>query len=275
MRWVLSALFVALALCASGRVSADWIAHDQPTAQQSTTTQAATPPSLWDKLSKGDPLSSSSFSKLIGGKPGHLLTFNGFDIWQNGLNMHSGLQWAARGTDTEGLIVRAIAGAGHETLHTPAAAYKTLNYRFAIMPGYKFKRDKFELQVLAGFDGDVARLKADGRSIDVQSVYGGRLTADLWWEPKPLTMVQASLVVSSIHTAIVTRLAAGWWLADSFWAGPEVMIQSDRYSSQYRIGAHVTALRLFDVEWSLSAGYAADSFQRSGVYARLGMLRRQ
>jgi hypothetical protein len=52
-------------------------------------------------------------------------------------------------------------------------------------------------------------------------------------------------------------------------------MSSDRFSTQYRIGAHLTGLKTSSLEWSLAVGYVQDSFQRDGAYVRIGVLTRR
>ena len=52
-------------------------------------------------------------------------------------------------------------------------------------------------------------------------------------------------------------------------------MSSDRFSDQYRLGAHLTGLRTGAFEWSLAAGYVRDSFSRGGLYGRIGVLTRR
>ena len=43
----------------------------------------------------------------------------------------------------------------------------------------------------------------------------------------------------------------------------------------YRIGAHITALKIGPIEWSFGTGYVSDSENRSGIYGRVGVLTRR
>jgi hypothetical protein len=62
---------------------------------------------------------------------------------------------------------------------------------------------------------------------------------------------------------------------DQFWAGPEISASSDAFSQQVRIGAHLTGFRFDALEWSAAVGYVTDSYRRSGIYGRIGVLTRQ
>jgi Cellulose biosynthesis protein BcsS len=83
------------------------------------------------------------------------------------------------------------------------------------------------------------------------------------------------LSASTNATSYSARAAAGWRVLDRYWAGPEISASSDAFSKQVRIGAHLTGFRFDALEWSVAAGYVTDSFHRSGVYGRIGVLTRQ
>jgi hypothetical protein len=59
------------------------------------------------------------------------------------------------------------------------------------------------------------------------------------------------------------------------WSGPEVSAITDEFSTQTRVGLHLTGLRWQDLEWSAAAGYLQNNFHRNGAYGRLGVLVRR
>ena len=70
-------------------------------------------------------------------------------------------------------------------------------------------------------------------------------------------------------------MAGGWRAFETGWVGPEIAMSSDRFSEQYRVGAHLTGLRTGAFEWSLAARYVQDSFRRTGMYGRISVLARR
>jgi hypothetical protein len=104
---------------------------------------------------------------------------------------------------------------------------------------------------------------------------GARFASELWWEPMPDMMLTSAFAASTNATSHSARAAAGWRVFDQFWAGPEISASRDEFSQQVRIGAHLTGFRLAAFEWSAAAGYVQDSFHRSGVYGRIGVLVKQ
>jgi hypothetical protein len=217
---------------------------------------------------------TSGLDFLTGGMPDRLIYFAGFDLWRNGIGGYTGFQWAPTGIYRDGFILRATLSDNIDRYTTPTRRYTTEITRGSLMAGLKFSSNRAEVQFLVGYEAQADFRLLDGRLAKPLTRIGTRFTTDLWWEPTSSLMLQASLSGSSIDDAISMRGAAGWRLFDRFWIGPEAARSSDYYSRQTRIGAHLTGLRTGDYEWTIAAGRIADSYQRDGVYARIGVLLR-
>ena len=89
---------------------------------------------------------------LTGGMPDRLLYFTGFDIWRNGLDGYAGVQWSPSHMDRQGFILRLSISDGYDRFVSSTHRYETLTQRFTLQPGYKFKGNTIELQVLAGVE---------------------------------------------------------------------------------------------------------------------------
>ena len=223
-----------------------------------------------------DPLISkhSGLDLLTGGMPDRLIHFSGVDVWRNGVGGYTGFQWAPDGITKDGFILRASVSDNIELYTTPTHRYLTDIVRASLMAGLKFGGHGAELQFLVGFEGQADLLLINGRQTTPRARIGTRFTTDLWWEPTRLVMLQGSLSGSTIDNAISMRAAAGWRLLDEFWIGPEASRSRDYFSTQTRFGAHLTGLRTGNYEWSIAGGHIADSFNRDGLYVRIGLLLR-
>jgi hypothetical protein len=85
--------------------------------------------------------------------------------------------------------------------------------------------------------------------------------------------VNASL--SSVGPSYSARAAFGWRLFEKFYAGPEVQgFAFDNNYRQFRAGLHLTTFKTESFEWSGGLGWALDSDDRHGFYARLGVIAR-
>lgn len=214
---------------------------------------------------------------LIGGAtPERFLFYSGFDIWNFGYAGYAGAQWTPNSLNSDGFVLSAFVSDGIERFDTPTTRYRTAILRASILPGWRFKRGNLEVKVFAGpdFEYDTFSPTRAYRRPHRSNV-GARAALDLWWEPTAITMLSASASVTSIANGFSTRVAGGWRLFETGWIGPEIAMSSDRFSEQYRVGAHLTGLRTGAFEWSLAAGYVQDSFRRSGMYGRISVLTRR
>ena len=79
-------------------------------------------------------------------------------------------------------------------------------------------------------------------------------------------IVAAAASATTMGSEYSARAAAGWRFLDRFWAGPEVANTGL---------APLTAFKTGTLEWSVGSGFVEDSFHRSGIYGRIGVLTRQ
>jgi len=211
-----------------------------------------------------------------GARAEQLLLFGGFDLWRNSLSGYGGLQWAASDLNSDGFIVRLFASDGIDRYRTRTATFITDTFRASLLPGWRFKRGAFEFKLFAGLDLEQQTPTPASGAAWLRGITPGlRVAAETWLEPVPEIMLATSFYVTTIGTGYGARGAAGWRLFDQAWIGPELCGSADQFSRQTRLGVHLTGLRIAELEWSVAAGYLADSHHRSGVYARIGMLTRQ
>jgi hypothetical protein len=268
MRWgvALCVLSVAVAMLARGATAQDADEDDDdPPA-------AAPKPSFWASLLEPDEPSRPPFDFLTGGMPDRMLYFSGVEMQRWSLAAYAGAQWAPARIDREGFILRMVMSDSIERYVTRAHHYDTQILRGATMPGYKWSRDKFELQILAGVGIEVDGKLTDRSAAAWRVKLGAQVAADLWWEPSRAWMLQTSFAATTIDNGFSTRAAAGWRLFDRFWIGPELAASQDYFSRQYRLGAHLTGLRTDEYEWSVAAGQVWDSYQREGIYGRISVV---
>ncbi|WP_296511554.1 cellulose biosynthesis protein BcsS [Rhodopseudomonas sp.] len=214
---------------------------------------------------------------LSGGtRPEQLLLFGGFDLWRNSLAGYGGLQWAASDLNSDGFIVRLLIADSAERYRTPTTTFTTNIFRASLLPGWRFKRGEFEIKLFAGLDLEHQKPMPDVVGARPRGMTPGlRVAAETWLEPVPEIMLATSFYVTTIGSGYGARGAAGWRLCDRFWIGPELSGSADEFSRQTKVGVHLTGLRIAELEWSVAAGYLNDSYHRSGLYARIGVLTRQ
>ena len=227
---------------------------------------------LWAAASARAETDLPSPSLLSGGfRPEEALYWSGYDIWRNGYAGFGGIESSPAIFGEDAVLLRITALDGIDVYQTGKAIYRTQTLSGALMVGGRFKRGSLEVKGLAGVDLQ-ARLLLNPTLAWIERLQAGvRIAAEAWWEPIPSAMVAAAVSMSTNSAARVARIAAGYRLFDLAWVGPELAVASDIYSSQYRAGLHVTALRFADFEWSVAGGYVRDSFNRGGLYGRIGV----
>lgn len=207
---------------------------------------------------------------------GKVLFFSGVDLWRHGAFSHGGALWSAQGAEHEGFVVKFAAGAGNYRYHSDGTG-TTISGRvlsLSLLPGWRFKRDSFTLTAFAGLELQRHDLTPDDPTSALRGSYAGvRGAIDAWYEPSPMTMAAADISATNIGPSYSARGALGWRIAERFYAGPEIAgFSFDNNYRQWRIGAHITALRTGAVEWSAAIGWSGDSDERYGIYGRLGLL---
>jgi hypothetical protein len=214
---------------------------------------------------------------LSGGtKVERVLLYAGFDIWRYGRTGYGGFYWAPDGLNNDGFITRLFVSRGVERYDAGARRFSTDIVRAAPLAGWRLSQGTLELKVFAGPELENRVLTPDVSTATYRGTQlGARVAAELWWEPVQELMLTSAFSASTNATSHSARAAAGWRVLDQFWAGPEISASSDDSSQQVRIGAHLTGFKLAPFEWSAAVGYVQDSFHRSGVYGRIGVLTRQ
>jgi hypothetical protein len=205
----------------------------------------------------------------------HYLLFGGFDLWRHGGFVHSGVLWSPNGLQTTGFTLKLLLGSGIYRYRAGAIDVEGRQILTAVMPGWRFKRNRLEITVFAGLDVQThATVPLDrGNRLRGANV-GARGGIDLWYDTGTL-MATTSVSTSTIGPGYWGRAATGWRIFDAAWVGPEVQALGDSTYRQVRAGVHVTSLRTGIVEWSAALGYVRDSESRSSAYGSLGILARR
>jgi hypothetical protein len=210
-----------------------------------------------------------------------LMLFSGTDVWAHGAFLHGGAVWAPAGLNRDGLLFKALISGGSYTYFSGAIGTEILGRELVaqFMPGYRFKIANTEIKLFGGLDLQWHRLSPDDPSSGLRGQQTGfRVGFELWSEPWPNIMIAANGSISSLENSYDARLAAGWrpQTIFGFYIGPEVQTFASGDYEQYRFGVHVTSFKpdWFDAEFSAAVGWARDSDDHSGTYARISALTR-
>ncbi len=212
-----------------------------------------------------------------GAAPEKYLYFSGFDLWRSGGTAYGGMLWSPGGLNNDGFTLKLLMAGGSYLYQSGINDIRGTYLLGSMMPGWRFKRGDLEVKVFAGLDLQHHETSPDDPGNRLRGDHAGaRFNAEIWWEPIPAAMmVSGSFSGSTVGDNFGVRAATGWRVLNQFWAGPEVEASGDEVYRQYRVGAHVTSLKLGDFEWMVGAGYVEDNSHRSGLYGRLSLLTRQ
>lgn len=211
-----------------------------------------------------------------GSKVERALLYAGFDIWRFSRTVYGGFYWAPDGLNNDGFITRLFVSRGVERYDAGSKRFDTAIVRASPLAGWRFKQSDFEIKIFAGPELENRAPTPDVPAVNLRGTHiGARVAAELWWEPMPEMMLTSAFSASTNATSHSARAAAGWRVFDRLWIGPEISASGDAFSQQYRAGVHLTGFKLDGLEWSAAIGYVTDSYHRSGLYGRIGVLTRQ
>jgi hypothetical protein len=206
------------------------------------------------------------------------LLFSGADLWGHGTFLYGGALWSPGGLNHDGFTLKALISGGTYNYVSGALDDATVDGRefvAQLLPGWRFRRGATEFKVFAGIDLQNHHLSPNDPGAKLRgNDAGARAAFEFWTEPTANTMIAIDGSASTIAGSYSIHAATGWRFANRFYFGPELQaFASDDYR-QRRVGAHITAFKLRDTEWSAAAGYAADSDDRNSAYARFSVSRR-
>ena len=142
----------------------------------------------------------------------------------------------------------------------------------SVLPGWRFKQERFETTVYFGLDLQNHQFFPDDPVNALRGTHvGARFAADVWLEPTDIMMVSTAFSVSTIKSGYWGRAQFGGQIPGLGWIGPEAQVFSDLTYRQYSVGLHLTGFKTAEFEWSLGAGYVRDTDHRDGPYGRIGL----
>jgi len=128
------------------------------------------------------------------------------------------------------------------------------------LPGWRIVSDRMTVDVFAGPVVQDFRLSPYDPGSLLRGTYaGGQFAIDVWYQPNAETAIALDGSISSIAYIGSARAAFGRRPTGSFFIGPESQAIWCNDYLQLRFGAHVTALRVDNLEVSAGAGLAIES----------------
>jgi Cellulose biosynthesis protein BcsS len=207
-----------------------------------------------------------------------IMASTGLDLWADGASVWLSALYAPAGLDRNGWVAK-LTGSG--SLYTFTTALSPLgegtgqSLGLSAQVGWRGAIGPVWTTLLIGADMVDRQVVPDDPWQAGRGLRGGvRLTADLWWQPRPDWMLSGSAQVTSIATGYSARAQAGMRLLDAVWLGPELAIMGDTGSHRLRAGVHATGFRVRGTEWSVSLGASRTDDGRAGPYGMLSALMR-
>jgi outer membrane immunogenic protein len=138
-----------------------------------------------------------------------------------------------------------------------------------VLLGRGIEGDNYSVNVLLGGNAANHMLSAFDPTNSVRgTAFGVKARADAWVNPTPRTMAYGEAEYSTAFRTYGAgaKLGVDVTADRQVFVGPAVAAYGDRHSRQWRVGAHVTQLKIGRIQIDLSGGYQHDSTVGDGAY---------
>jgi outer membrane immunogenic protein len=202
---------------------------------------------------------------------GYVLPFVGSDF-----SKHSYSGWLGAflapysGLDNSGLRVLIYGDGGtYKYFGDPGETFRGNFVGGTVLVGYGFEGDNYSINLLAGANAEHHTVSPRDPLNSVQGTEAGlKLRTDIWVQPAPQTMAAAEAEYSTAFQTYSAKLKLGYDVTagKQVFIGPEISVAGNERYDHWRVGAHVTQVKLGRAQLDVSAGYAHDSNVGSGAY---------
>ena len=138
-----------------------------------------------------------------------------------------------------------------------------------LLAGHGFEGDNYSANLLLGVNAINHMLSAIDPSNSVQgTAFGLKVRADAWINPTPQTLLYGEAEYSTAFRTYFAKAKFGYDVAQpqQVFIGPMVAASGNERYDQWRVGAHVTQLKIGKINMDFSAGYAHDSSVGAGAF---------
>jgi outer membrane immunogenic protein len=142
------------------------------------------------------------------------------------------------------------------------------------LAGYALAGDSYVINLLAGGNAANHMLSAIDTTNSVQgTAFGAKARADAWINPTPQTMMYGEAEYSTAFQTYLAKAKVGVdaTAGQQVFVGPEAAILGNSRFRQWRVGMHVTQLRIGQVQLEAAAGFARDTNVGNGAYGSIGL----
>jgi outer membrane immunogenic protein len=202
-----------------------------------------------------------------------VLPFSGFDASKRSYGGWVGAHIAPyKDLDTSGLRFYMFADSGAYRYPSGDKLISGVFETGDALAGYAFEGDFYSINLLAGLNAANHTLSDVDTENKVQgTAFGAKVRGDAWINPTPKTLLFAEGEYSTAFQTFFTKGKFGYDFTNGkeVFFGPEVAFFGDERSNQWRVGAHVTQIKIGKFHLDVSGGYANDSINGPSAYGTI------
>jgi len=216
---------------------------------------------------------------LAEGNGGHVLAFAGGDFGK-----HHAVGWLGAflapysGLEVSGVRVLIYGeGGGYKYFGDPGEVFRGTYTGGTVLAGYGFEGDNYSVNLMAGVNAEHHDINGIDPLNTVQGTeFGLKLRADAALLPTSQTLLAGEAQYSTAFDTYSAKIKAGFDLTSGrqIFLGPELSVLGNERFDQWRVGAHLTQVKLGAIEIDLAAGYAHDSNVGAGAYGTVEVSRK-
>lgn len=200
----------------------------------------------------------------------HVLAFAALDVGKWSVDGITGALIApVTDLDTSGPRVWIAAGAGGYKYPGSGTLFKGVYTSADALAGYGFEGDNYSINLLAGGNAINEMVTPHDPDNAVQGTAGGvKVRADAYTTPTPQTMTYGEAEYSTAFTTYYASQRVGFDVTNGnkIYIGPIATVFGDERFNQWRVGGHISNVKVGRLELDFSAGYADDSVVGPGAF---------
>ncbi|MFY9628371.1 MAG: cellulose biosynthesis protein BcsS [Methylocystis sp.] len=140
----------------------------------------------------------------------------------------------------------------------------------SFMVGYEYVTKQATVAGYIGGEVSHTGITPNDPNNTVKGTYAGlKVGADLYIRPTEATMIAGVVAYSTVNNAYYGRLKFGLAVVNQIYVGPEILVLGDNFFHQWRVGAHVSGIKLGMVQLGVSGGFLSDQVRGTGGYGIL------
>jgi opacity protein-like surface antigen len=173
--------------------------------------------------------------------------------------------------DTSGPRMMILGGGGRYKYYSDGEPIRGTYVFGDVLAGYGFEGDNYSINMMAGVNAVNHSLSQLDPTNTVQGTEAGlKIYGSAYVNPTQATLYFGELDYSTAFETFSTAHKVGYALfGNNVFVGPQASYFRDERSEQWRLGAHISELKLGDLQIDLTAGYLNDSINGEGAYARV------